>query len=105
MSRIHCLCFSINSPQFSSPFSIILEKNHISEGQLNKGLFDTYHASRGFLVSGHAQHALHAGFFSMLFGAVVDSIDLIGELEFSVDAELPIFVILRILWIKSLMIH
>lgn len=46
----------------------------------------TYHASRIFLVSGQAQHALHLG-----FSVVADAGD--GEVVTSgdLDSELPIF--------------
>jgi hypothetical protein len=64
MSRIHCLCFSIRSWQFSSPFSRTLEsKRSISWSMSRRIKIDEiYQASLTLLVSGHAQQALHFGF-------------------------------------------
>lgn len=63
-SLIHCLCFSISSLQFSSPYFIILQmSSNVIKMQLkNLKNFGTYHSSLAFLVSGQAQHALHFGF-------------------------------------------
>ncbi|KYN33501.1 hypothetical protein ALC56_12213 [Trachymyrmex septentrionalis] len=65
IDRIHVLCASIRSPQFSSPFSMILK-------------IVTHHASLTFLVSGQAQQG-----FSFFFSSDFASIFV---------AELPIFI-------------